>query len=94
MSPPPKVRTRCLIRGHVQGVWFRESTREQAERAGLVGWVRNLPNGDVEAVFEGAREAVDEVVRWCHRGPPSARVETVEVREEPPKGEPAFRVVR
>lgn len=96
MNPPPgagRVRVRCVISGVVQGVWFRESTREKAESLGLGGWARNLPTGEVEAVFEGSREAVDDVVQWCHRGPNAAKVDRVVAKEEPPKGETGFRVV-
>ena len=93
MSPPgdvPRsddvVRRRVLVSGRVQGVWFRDACRREAQARGLGGWVRNLPDGRVEAVFEGAPEAVDVVVAWCHRGPQRARVARVEVREEAPVG--------
>jgi acylphosphatase len=89
-----RVRVHCVIRGLVQGVWFRESTREKAESEGVAGWVKNLPTGEVEAVFEGSREAVDDVVRWCQRGPPSARVEKVETKDETPRDERGFKVLR
>jgi acylphosphatase len=79
-------RVRVYVSGKVQGVFFRDSTRERAERLGVSGWVRNLPDGRVEAVFEGEAGAVDELVRWCHEGPPHARVEGVEVEEEPASG--------
>lgn len=97
MSPFPaagRVRVRCVISGVVQGVWFRESTRERAESEGVAGWVKNLPSGEVEAVFEGSRGAVEDVVRWCHHGPIAAKVERVVATEEAPKGETGFRVVR
>jgi acylphosphatase len=70
-----------LIRGRVQGVWFRESMRVEAERLGVSGWVRNLPDGSVEAVVQGPDEAVDTLVAWAHSGPPQARVERVAVSE-------------
>ena len=76
----------------MQGVWFRGSTEEAARSAGVRGWVRNLPDGRVEAVFEGEREAVEALLAFCRRGPPHARVERVEVFEEPPEGLPAFRI--
>ena len=67
-------RVQLTIRGRVQGVWFRESARQEAERLGVVGWIRNSREGDVEAVAEGPTDAVEAFVRWCHRGPPAARV--------------------
>lgn len=76
-----------MIRGRVQGVWFRESTREEAERLGVRGWVRNAPDGSVEAVAEGPRDAVDRLVAWCRRGPSAARVEGVDVTSERATGE-------
>lgn len=79
-------------------MWFRDSCRREAERLGVRGWVRNLPDGRVEAVFEGEPDAVDAMVAWCHRGPPRARVSSVEVLEEVPEGgpeggPPGFRIV-
>jgi acylphosphatase len=65
------------ILGRVQGVWFRESMRREAERLGVVGWVRNRPDGSVEAVAQGAPEAVDALVAWARIGPPQARVERI-----------------
>lgn len=70
----------------MQGVYFRAETRSQARRLGLGGWVRNLPDGSVEAVAEGERGAVEELVRWCRKGPPAARVDDVEVRWEEYEG--------
>ena len=88
-------RVRVLVEGTVQGVWFRESTRREAERLGVRGWVRNLPDGRVEAVLEGEPGAVDAAVEWCRTGPPTARVEGVTVAEEsPPREPPGFKVVR
>lgn len=77
-------RASLRIKGRVQGVFFRESARREAERLGVHGFVRNLPDGDVEAVAEGPREALEQFVSWCHQGPPSARVEHVQVAEQPP----------
>src|SRR6266511_2054117 len=87
-----RVRRRVYVSGRVQGVWFRESCRDEAARAGAGGWVRNLDDGRVEVVLEGPVAAVDEVVAWCHRGPRRARVDRVEVVDEPPVGEQGFRV--
>jgi acylphosphatase len=67
-----------LIKGRVQGVFFRASTRDTAERLGLRGWVRNSPDGSVEAVFEGPRDMIDRAIDWCHKGPPGAMVTKVE----------------
>lgn len=88
-------RMRVLVSGTVQGVWFRESTRKEAERLGVAGWVRNLPDGRVEAVFEGPGSGVEAMVAWCHRGPPNAVVGSVETIPEEPRGEQSpFRVLR
>jgi acylphosphatase len=65
--------------GRVQGVWYRASTAQEARRLGLVGWVRNLPDGRVEAVAEGNRATLDALVRFCRKGPPLARVTGLEV---------------
>ncbi|HUF84718.1 MAG TPA: acylphosphatase [Acidimicrobiia bacterium] len=88
----PRARRRVLVSGWVQGVWFRESCRQQAVAAGVTGWVRNLADGRVEAVLEGPEPAVDRLVRWCHEGPRRARVEAVEVTVEEPVGESGFLV--
>ncbi len=90
-----RVRARIRITGVVQGVWFRGSTADEAARLGLAGWVRNAADGAVEAEAEGERAAVDALVRWCHRGPPAARVDAVEVSWEEARGDrPPFRIVR
>lgn len=80
------VRRHVWVRGRVQGVWFRQATTEQANRLGVAGWVRNLPDGRVEAVVEGTKPAVDAMVAWCRRGPELALVDDVTVVEEPPQG--------
>jgi acylphosphatase len=80
------------VSGRVQGVWFRESCREEAVRRGVTGWVRNLADGRVEAVFEGEPAAVDGVVAWCQEGPPRARVRNVERLDELPIEESGFAV--
>lgn len=74
-----RVRARILVSGRVQGVAFRQSAADEARRLGVNGWVRNLRDGRVEAEAEGERAAVDALVRWCHAGPPAARVDRVEV---------------
>ena len=79
-------RVHLLISGRVQGVWYRASTQQQAQQLGLVGWVRNLHDGRVEAVAEGLREALDALVRWAHDGPPAARVDQVAVSWSEPSG--------
>ncbi len=81
------IRRRVLISGMVQGVFFRAYTRDAARRAGVSGWVRNLPDGRVEAVFEGPTESVQTVIQWCHLGSPGSRVEGVDVVPETPRGE-------
>jgi acylphosphatase len=67
------------IHGRVQGVWFRESMRQEAERLGATGWGRNAPDGSVEAMVQGSETAVDALVEWARRGPPQARVDRVEI---------------
>jgi len=86
------MRLRLEIRGRVQGVWFREATRLEAERLGVCGWVRNCGDGSVEAVLEGPADAVREMEQWCHQGPPAARVAEVKSNPEPVAGEKMFRV--
>jgi acylphosphatase len=84
------VRYRVLISGRVQGVFFRDACRRMAREHGVSGWVRNLPDGRVEAVFEGRAEDVDRLVDWARRGPSRAVVEGVAVRAEPPEGLSTF----
>ena len=86
------MRKRVVAHGRVQGVFFRDSTRQRAEAAGLAGWVANRPDGAVEAVFEGDAESVDSLVRWMREGPRSADVDRVEVGEEEPEGLSGFGV--
>jgi acylphosphatase len=88
-------RVSLRIRGKVQGVFFRESTRIEATRLGLTGWVRNRDDGSVEAVAEGEQAALEDFIRWCHRGPQAARVTDVERTESEPTDEfRAFTVER
>ncbi len=82
-----KVRAHVFISGKVQGVFFRATTRDKANELGVKGWVRNLRDGRVEAVFEGDEDAVKKLIEWCHVGPPAARVEKVEVKYEDYRGE-------
>ena len=86
------VRCRVLVSGRVQGVWFRGSCARQAGQAGVAGWARNLPDGRVEAVFEGDRAAVEALLNWCHEGPPHAKVTGVDIVDEEPVGERSFQV--
>jgi acylphosphatase len=86
------VRRRVLVHGHVQAVGFRASCARRAAEAGVGGWVRNTEHGDVEAVFEGPLSQVEALVAWCREGPPWARVEGLDVNDEPPQAEAAFRV--
>jgi acylphosphatase len=78
------MRKRVVVHGRVQGVFFRDSTRQRAQAASVAGWVANRPDGTVEAVFEGEAEAVEALVGWMHDGPRGAQVERVEVTEEEP----------
>ncbi len=88
------VRARAVISGRVQGVAFRFETQRAAERIGVRGWVRNRPDGTVEALFEGERARVEEMLAWCRRGPALARVTTVDVQWEDHRGDLAeFRIL-
>jgi acylphosphatase len=92
--PSNQIRAHVLISGRVQGVGYRYATVETANQLGLSGWVRNLPDNRVEAVFEGKREIVEEIVRWCHEGPPAAMVKNVAVEYGEPEGLQRFEVRR
>lgn len=81
-----------IVEGFVQGVSFRYYTYRQAQQLGLAGWVRNLADGRVEAVFEGEEAAVNEIVDWCRRGPPSAQVDDVATSWEEPGGLRSFEI--
>ena len=93
MSPAVKnndqkfLRAHAIIHGIVQGVFFRASTRAEARRIGVAGWVRNLPDGSVEALFEGETLKVEEILGWSHKGPCGARVSNVDITFAPYKGE-------
>jgi len=81
-------RAHVLVSGRVQGVFFRDGARRKARDLNLKGWVRNLPDGRVEALFEGDPAAVEEMLRWCAEGPPDARVEDVAVERDPATDKP------
>jgi acylphosphatase len=83
---------RVVVHGLVQGVFFRDSCRREAQRAGVTGWVRNRPVGTVEALFEGPEDAVRRMLDWVRHGPPYAQVERVEVTDEQPNGHSGFQV--
>ena len=87
------VQRRVVVRGEVQGVFFRDSTQEEARRRGVAGWVRNREDGTVEAVFEGPPDAVDAMVEWCRSGPSKADVRDMEASlERDPDGLEGFEV--
>ena len=85
-------REHVVVRGRVQGVFFRDETQRRARSLGVSGWVTNRPDGAVEAVFEGRPDAIDSMVNWCHRGPSGAHVDDVQVAWEDPRGEDGFAV--
>ncbi len=82
-----KGRVHLIISGYVQGVFYRASTRDMALRLGLKGWVRNLYNGNVEALFEGPVDKLRDAVKWCHEGPPGARVTEIDEKWDDYSGE-------
>ena len=86
------IRRRLVIRGRVQGVFFRDTLRRVAEQNGVVGWARNTAEGTVEAVLEGEEEPVARVVEFAQRGPEGASVESVDEQEEDPEGLTGFRI--
>jgi acylphosphatase len=81
------IRVRLIVHGRVQGVWFRDSTRRQAVRLGVTGWVKNRADGKVEVLAEGSEEEVNQLVAWCHHGPSAAKVTRVEETREVWQGE-------
>ncbi len=81
------IRVHVFISGKVQGVFFRSSTKDMAKKSGLFGWVRNLADGRVEAVFEGKKDAIEKMLEWCKLGPEYARVTGIEVIWEEFKGD-------
>jgi len=94
MSDDDRVRAHVFVSGRVQGVYYRASTRDAARDRGVDGWVRNLDDGRVEAIFEGVPDAVEGMVEWCHTGSPAADVDDVEVEYETPESESGFRIRR
>jgi acylphosphatase len=86
------LRRRVIVQGHVQGVFFRETARRRALAAGVAGWVRNAPDGSVEAVFEGEAEAVERLLAFAREGPRGARVDWVDIANEEPEGISGFEV--
>ena len=91
MSDPGTIRRRVVVHGFVQGVFFRDTARRQADAARVSGWVRNNRDGTVEAAFEGDADAVERLVAFCRRGPRGARVDDVQVFDEEPEGLAGFR---
>ena len=89
---PDQTRAHVWVSGRVQGVYFRAYAEDEAAFRKVGGWIRNTPDGRVEAVFEGDRASVEAMIRWCYRGSPAARVTDVEVVWEAPRGERSFRV--
>ncbi|MFB6091823.1 MAG: acylphosphatase [Haloquadratum sp.] len=89
-----RTRAHVFVSGTVQGVYYRASTRDAARDRDVDGWVKNLDDGRVEAVFEGPADAVDAMVEWCHTGSPAASVEGVDVDYEEPQGETGFEIRR
>lgn len=90
-----EARARVVIAGQVQGVFFRREIMDLARRLGITGWVRNLPDGRVEAVIEAEKSKLDELIQFCHVGPPAARVKNVQVEWSDSKGEfRGFRITR
>ena len=89
-----RTRAHVFVSGKVQGVYYRANTRDTAEKRDVNGWVRNLSDGRVEAVFEGPESAVEAMVEWCHTGSPAAEVDGVEVEYGDPEGENGFRIRR
>lgn len=93
-ASPNLIRAHVLVTGKVQGVGYRAATWDTATLLKLNGWVRNLRDGRVEAVFEGTPDQVEAMLRWCHQGPPAAVVDRVDVEYELPEGLKGFQVTR
>lgn len=78
-----KSRVFVIIYGKVQGVWFRATTKEKADKLGIKGWVRNTLDGNVEAIFEGEEKKIKEIIEWCNHGPPLAKVDDIKIKKQP-----------
>jgi len=89
-----RTRAHVFVSGTVQGVFYRANTRDQARDRDLDGWVRNLDDGRVEAIFEGPEDAVESMVEWCHEGSPAATVRDVQAEYESPEGLDGFEIRR
>ena len=89
-----RIRAHVFVSGRVQGVYYRATTRDTARERGVAGWVRNLDDGRVEAVFEGTEAAVESRIEWCHTGSPKARVDDVSVEYGDPDGVEGFDIKR
>jgi acylphosphatase len=89
---PDPIRVRVIVTGRVQGVWFRDSCRDQARRENVTGFARNRADGTVEVELEGTEPAVERMIAWCRVGPPRARVDSVAAERISPVGEPGFRI--
>ena len=87
-----RIRRTVVVRGRVQGVFFRGSAEQQARAVDVDGWIRNRPDGSVEAVFEGTPEAVETLVAWCRHGPRWARVDDLQVSQQPAAGLTGFEI--
>jgi len=87
------VRAHLIVSGFVQGVYFRSTAAETGLKLGLTGWAKNRPNGTVEIIAEGDKDQIEKLIKWCHKGPPTARVDGVDISWEPTTGEfQTFRV--
>jgi acylphosphatase len=84
---PSQLRIRLVVKGRVQGVYFRASTVQQARHLGLTGWVMNRDDGSVEIVAEGRSESIEELIAWCRQGPPGARIDEVDLQRQNFRGE-------
>lgn len=89
-----KIRAHVFVSGSVQGVGYRFTTLDRANQLGISGWVRNLPDDRVEAIFEGSKAAVEEIIHWCHKGPPGAVVKDIVVDYKEPEGIQGFEITR
>ncbi|MCY7282287.1 MAG: acylphosphatase [Cyanobacteria bacterium CAN_BIN43] len=93
-SPSSQVRAHVFVSGKVQGVGYRASTWDMAALLHLNGWVRNLHDGRIEAIFEGSPDTIEEMIRWCHQGSPAAQINQVTVEYEAAEGIKGFEVER